>query len=91
MTERLAGVPPLEPQADNAAEALLRRLSGTNSTIAVSFGTEGGLFQEAGFATVVCGPGSIDQAHQPNEFIEIAQVEACAALLRKLRDWAAGG
>ncbi len=90
-TERLAGVPPLEPRADNAAEALLRRLSGTNSTIAVSFGTEGGLFQEAGFATVVCGPGSIDQAHQPNEFIEIAQVEACAALLRKLRDWAAGG
>jgi acetylornithine deacetylase len=88
-TERLAGVPPLKLEADGAAEALLRRLSGLNSTIAVSFGTEGGLFQEAGFSTVVCGPGSIDQAHQPNEFIEIAQVEACAALLRKLRDWAA--
>ena len=90
-TERLAGVPPLKFEAEGAAEALLRRLSGLNSTIAVSFGTEGGLFQEAGFSTVVCGPGSIDQAHQPNEFIEIAQVEACTALLRKLGDWAAGG
>ncbi len=66
----------------------MRRLSGVNSTIAVSFGTEGGLFQQAGFSTVVCGPGSIDQAHQPDEFIDIAQVKACEALLRKLCDWA---
>ena len=94
VTERLAGVPPLEVEphgdADGVAEALLRRLTGLNDTIAVSFGTEGGLFQEAGFSTVVCGPGSIDQAHQPNEFVEITQVEACAALLRKLGDWAVG-
>lgn len=91
VTERLAGVPPLRVEAEGAAEALLRRLSGLNDTIAVSFGTEGGLFQEAGFSTVVCGPGSIDQAHQPNEFVELAQIEACTALLRKLGDWAAGG
>ncbi len=57
----------------------------------VSFGTEGGRFQEADFSTVVCGPGSIDQVHQPNEFVERAQIEACTALLRKLGDWAAGG
>ncbi len=91
VTERLAGVPPLRVEADGAAEALLRRLSGLNDTIAVSFGTEGGRFQEAGFSTVVCGPGSIDQAHQPNEFVELAQIEACTVLLRKLGDWAAGG
>ncbi len=90
VTERLAGVPPLEVEADGVAEALLRRLTGLNDTIAVSFGTEGGLFQEAGFSTVVCGPGSIDQAHQPNEFVDLAQVEACTTLLRKLGGWATG-
>jgi acetylornithine deacetylase len=51
--------------------------------------TEGGLFQEAGMSTVVFGPGSIDQAHKPNEFIALEQVAACEAFLLKLRDWAA--
>ena len=51
---------------------------------AVAFGTEGGLFQEAGYSVVVCGPGSIDQAHRPDEFIEIAQVQACEKFLHDL-------
>ncbi len=89
-TESLGTVPPLRPEDDGAAETLVRMLTGANRTGAVSFGTEGGLFQEAGFSAVICGPGSIDQAHQPNEFIELSQIEACADLLGKLGAWAAG-
>lgn len=88
-TETLAGAPPLTPERNGAAEALVRRLTGLNATTAVSFGTEGGLFQEAGLSTVVCGPGSIDQAHKPNEFIDLDQIEACIAFMRKLAAWAA--
>lgn len=88
-TEPLATVLPLAPEEDGAAEALVRRLSGVNATGVVSFGTEGGLFQEAGMSTVVFGPGSIDQAHKPNEFIALEQVAACESFLLKLRDWAA--
>ena len=90
-TELVVRVPPLGPEEDSPAEALIRSLTGANRTEAVSFGTEGGLFQEAGFSTVVCGPGSIDQAHRPNEFIALSQVEACTAFLRKLIAWAAEG
>jgi acetylornithine deacetylase len=84
-----ADVPPLMPEQRADAEALLRALSGLNSTGVASYATEGGLFQDAGVSTVVCGPGSIDQAHQPNEFVEIAQLEACGELLAALCDWAA--
>ncbi len=90
-TKALAQVPPLTPEPDSAAEALIRRLTGANRAETVCFATEGGLFQEAGFSTVICGPGSIDQAHQPDEFIELAQIEACEAFLRKLIAWAAEG
>jgi len=81
-------VPPLRNEADSPAEALVRLLTGANHTIGVAFGTEGGLFQQAGIPAVVCGPGSIARAHQPNEFIELEQVEACTVFLRKLLDWA---
>jgi acetylornithine deacetylase len=90
VTEARPRVPPLAPEPDSPAEALVRALIGANRAHMVSFGTEAGLFQEAGLSTVVCGPGSIDQAHQPDEFIEIAQVEACEAMLRRLIAWAAG-
>ena len=88
-TETLAWVPALVPEADSAAEALVRLLTGANRADAVSYATEGGLFQEAGFSTVICGPGSIDQAHQPNEFIALSQVEACDDFIGKVIDWAA--
>ncbi|HLB80290.1 MAG TPA: M20/M25/M40 family metallo-hydrolase, partial [Dongiaceae bacterium] len=68
-----------------------RALSGANRAIGVAFGTEAGLFQQAGIPAVVCGPGSIEQAHQPNEFIALDQVEACVAFLRRLSDRAAAG
>ncbi len=91
VTKARAQVPPLTPEPDSPAEALIRRLTGANRAETVCFATEGGLFQDAGFSTVICGPGSIDQAHQPDEFIELGQIEACEAFLRKLIAWAGKG
>lgn len=72
------------PDPDGPAVALARRLNGSPELQVVSFGTEAGLFQELGIAPVVCGPGSLDQAHKPDEFIEIAQLEGCLAMLQHL-------
>ena len=69
-------MPPLEPEEDGAAEGLVRAVTGDNASHVVSYGTEAGQFQDAGYSAVVCGPGDIAQAHQPNEFIEVAQFEA---------------
>ena len=66
------------------AEALARQLTGANHAEAVSYGTEAGLFQEAGIPSVICGPGDIREAHKPNEYIEITQVAACETFIRKL-------
>ncbi len=88
-TQVRSQVPGLAPETESPAEDLVRALTGSNLPSVVSYGTEGGLFQRAGMSTVVCGPGSIDQAHQPDEFIEVSQVEACEVMLRKLIDWAA--
>jgi acetylornithine deacetylase len=89
VTEMEAAVPALEPEPDSPAEALVRLLTGANQTHVVSYCTEGGLFQRAGLSTVICGPGSIDQAHRPDEFIETSQIEACEDFVRRLIDWAA--
>ena len=83
-TETIAHAPPLRPQADNAAVSLAHALTGSNKRHVVAYGAEAGQFQEAGFQTVICGPGSIEQAHQPNEFIELSQVGAGAEFIRKL-------
>jgi acetylornithine deacetylase len=88
-TRRTAYVPCLVPQPDSPAEALALRLTGANGTTTIAFGTEGGLFQEAGIPAIVCGPGSIDQAHQANEFIALEQIAAGTQFLRRLADWAA--
>ncbi|QEL24508.1 acetylornithine deacetylase [Bosea sp. F3-2] len=77
-------VPGLAPEPGSEAERLAMRLSGRNHTIAVSYATEAGHFQHAGLATVVCGPGSIDQAHQPDEYITLEQLQAGEAFMRKL-------
>jgi acetylornithine deacetylase len=55
----------------------------------VAFAAEAGQFQQAGFSTVICGPGAIDQAHQPDEFVEIAQMQRGASFMRRLIEWAA--
>ncbi|MEE2525646.1 acetylornithine deacetylase [Hyphobacterium sp. HN65] len=76
--------PPLRPEDNGAAEELARRLTGDNAKRYVSFGTEAGQFQSAGLSTVVCGPGYIEQAHKPDEFVDISQLEACLGFLNKL-------
>lgn len=81
-------VPPLVPDTSSAAEQLIRHLTGLNNSGVVSFGTEAGLFQEVGIPTVVFGPGSIAQAHQPDEFIEISQIKECIDFVYQLVDWA---
>jgi len=88
-TTTLCALPPLMPETDSPAEALIRALTGVNDAIGVAFGTEAGHFQQTGIPAVVFGPGSIQQAHKPNEFIEIAQVEACVTFMQKLAGWAA--
>lgn len=70
-----AGTPALKFETDSEAEQLCRQLTGDNAVRAVSFAAEAGQFQEAGMSTAICGPGSIAQAHQPNEFITLEQVE----------------
>jgi acetylornithine deacetylase len=91
VTEITAQVPALAPQASSPAETLALKLAGSNQTFAVSYGTEAGIFQEFGVPTIVCGPGNIREAHKPDEFIEVAQVEACLAFLGRLLDHARGG
>jgi len=91
VTEQLARVPSLVPAPGSEAEALVLKLAESNRTFAVAYGTEAGIFQEAEVAAVVCGPGDILQAHKPDEFIELEQVERCVAFLRRLMPhvWAA--
>ncbi|MDP3254772.1 MAG: acetylornithine deacetylase [Bosea sp. (in: a-proteobacteria)] len=77
-------VPGLAPDPGSEAETLVMRLAGRNRTIAVAYATEAGHFQRAGRPTIVCGPGSIDQAHQPDEYITLEQFAAGEAFMRKL-------
>ncbi|MEX0312162.1 MAG: acetylornithine deacetylase [Tateyamaria sp.] len=77
-------VPPLKPEENGAAEGLVRAITGDNGTHVVSYGTEAGQFQAAGYSAVVCGPGDIAQAHQPNEYITVAQFEAGHAFMQTL-------
>ena len=89
VTKPRAHVPALVATDGCPAEALAKQLTGRNHAEAVAYGTEAGLFQEAGIPSVVCGPGNIQQAHKPNEFIEISQVAACEQFIRRLIDHAA--
>lgn len=90
--ERRSSTPPLAPEPDGAAEVFARRLTGDNGPPrVVAFATEAGQFQQAGFSTVICGPGSIDQAHQANEYVDLSQMERGAAFMARLIDWAAKG
>ncbi|MBV2361243.1 acetylornithine deacetylase [Thalassococcus sp. CAU 1522] len=79
-------LPPFAPTEANSAEALARRLTGDNSDNFVSYGTEASHFQSAGYHAVVCGPGDIAVAHQPDEFITVAQFEAGQRFMENLLD-----
>ena len=78
---------PLLPDDKSPAEQLIRHLTGLNASGVVSFGTEAGAFQKSGVPAVVFGPGSINQAHQPDEFIEIDQLGECIEFMYKLMNW----
>lgn len=90
-TEAIVAVPPLRPAPGSPAEALARRLTGSNTTTTVSFASEAGLYQQAGIPAIVCGPGSIAVAHQPDEFITRSELAAGQAFLDRLLDWATSG
>jgi acetylornithine deacetylase len=75
-TEKYFTLPPLVPEPAGAAEALARRLTGDNGYHVVSYGTEAGQFQDAGYSCVVCGPGDIAQAHQADEYLELSEFKA---------------
>lgn len=85
ITERF-DVPALAPEQEGEAEALVRSLTGDNASHVVSYGTEAGQFQQAGYSAVICGPGDIAQAHQPNEYITKAQFEAGHVFMLRLID-----
>lgn len=88
--ESLALARALAAEPDGVAEALVRRLTGYDGPArTVPFGTDGGHFQAAGLSTVVVGPGSIEQAHTPDEWIEVEQLTACAAFIDRVIDHAA--
>ncbi len=77
--------PGLETPADSPVVALLATLTGNRSTFKVGFGSEAGLFSgELGIPTAICGPGSIDQAHKPDEFISRDQLQRCDAMMDAL-------
>lgn len=84
VTTQRSGTPALAPEENGEAEMLCKSLTGKNSTTFVSYAAEAGQFQEKGMSTVICGPGSIGIAHQPNEFIELEQVNQSVDFFKKL-------
>ena len=80
----LGAYPGLATAPDSEAARLLAMLSGSDAFGTVAFGTEGGLFGQAGIPTVVCGPGSMDQGHKPDEFVTLDQLHDCDAMLARL-------
>lgn len=84
-THIIGEVTGLNPVPENEAREIVAELTGANEAGVVSFGTEAGLFQGLGMSAVICGPGSIDQAHKPDEFVSVQQLEKCLDLLVKLQ------
>ena len=79
-------MPGMALPADHALAAVVKQITGANSAGKVAYGTEGGFFQNAGIPTIICGPGHIAQAHQPDEWIAEAELEACDRFIRRLAD-----
>ena len=82
--ETICEIPSFLGSAGDAVTRLAQRLSGEAGTTLVAFGTEAGLFKQSGIPTVVCGPGSINQAHQPDEFVSLEQLARCEAFMQGL-------
>ena len=82
--ETICEIPSFLGSKDDPVTRLAQELSGEKSTTLVAFGTEAGLFKNAGISTVVCGPGSIQQAHQPDEYVSLEQLARCEAFMQVL-------
>ena len=82
----ISQMPGLNMSDDHELTTFVKQLTGANSTSKVAFGTEAGLFQQADVPTIICGPGSIDQAHKPNEFIKLDEIEKCEKFLNLLKE-----
>jgi len=89
--EELSSMAGLDMSSEDEVTRLVMQLSGANGTGKVSFGTEGGLYQDFGIPTIVCGPGSIEQAHKPDEWIEIEQLAAAERFMDRLLDHTSHG
>jgi acetylornithine deacetylase len=85
---RRSFVPGLLPQENEEAAGLALQWTGGNRTYGVPYGTEAGIFRAQGIQTVICGPGDIAQAHQPDEFVARAQMDACDSFLGRMIGWA---
>ncbi|ONH55750.1 acetylornithine deacetylase [Pseudomonas cedrina] len=83
----LSAYPGLVTDERSQAAELIAAFCGSRAFGTVAFGTEGGLFDAVGIPTVVCGPGSMDQGHKPDEFVELEQLAGCDAMLRRMLDW----
>ncbi len=81
---KMSEIPALDTAAEAGITALVQEFSGSSEIAKVSFGTEASQFQVAGVPTVVCGPGSIREAHKPDEFVSLEQIERCENFLRGL-------
>ena len=79
-------MPGMALPADHDLTSVVKQLTGSNSTGKVSYGTEGGFYQNAGIPTIICGPGHIAQAHQPDEFVARSELDACDAFIRRMAD-----
>ncbi|HVC60793.1 MAG TPA: acetylornithine deacetylase [Acetobacteraceae bacterium] len=79
-------MPGMALDPDHELTAIVKQLTGSNSTGKVSYGTEGGYYQNAGIPTIICGPGHIAQAHQPDEYVAQSELDACDAFIRRLAD-----
>jgi len=80
----LSAYPGLATDAKSQAAQLIAQFCGSDAFTTVAFGTEGGLFDAIGIPTVVCGPGSMDQGHKPDEFVSVTQLEGCDGMLRRM-------
>ena len=90
LLEPLSEYPGLATPPDSEAARILSALCGSDEFGTVAFGTEGGLFNRAGIPTVVCGPGSMDQGHKPDEYVTVGQLRDCDSMMERVARYAAG-
>ncbi len=88
-THETIAIPPLRPESGNPARSIAQQLGAALTNAGLPFGTEGGFFQGAGIPTIVCGPGSIEQAHQADEWVAIDQLDQASRFLNQMTRWAA--